>query len=77
MDNSCYLCIVSVMLSGLFIVALRSHAGKGLTFRTFVHVRNFYCCSVSFPCGVLGQVSYLIVSITDLYLLPYFVNCVL
>ena len=29
---------------------------------------------VAFPCGVLGQVWYLIVSIPDLCLLPYFNN---
>ena len=31
-----------------------------------------YCVFVSFPCGFLGQVWYLIVSIPDLYLLTYF-----
>ena len=32
----------------------------------------FYCVFVTFRCGVLGQVWYLIVSIPDLYLLTYF-----
>ena len=32
----------------------------------------FYCVFVTFPCGVLGQVWYLIVSIPDLCLLTYF-----
>ena len=32
----------------------------------------FSCVCVTFPYGVLGQVWYLIVSIPDLYLLPYF-----
>ena len=32
----------------------------------------FYCVIVTFPCGVLGQVWCLIVSISDLYLLFYF-----
>ena len=32
----------------------------------------FYCVFVTFPCGVLGQVCYLIVSIPDLCLLTYF-----
>ena len=32
----------------------------------------FPCVFVTFPYGVLGQVWYLIVSITDLCLLPYF-----
>ena len=31
----------------------------------------FYCVFVTFPCGVLGQVWYLIVSISDLCLLAY------
>ena len=32
----------------------------------------FYCVFVTFSCGVLGQVWYLIVSISDLCLLTYF-----
>ena len=32
----------------------------------------FSCVFVTFPCGVLGQVWYLIVSIPDICLLPYF-----
>ena len=32
----------------------------------------FRCVFVTFPCGVLGQVWHLIVSIPDLYRLPYF-----
>ena len=32
----------------------------------------FSCVFVTFPCGVLGQVWYLIVSIPDRCLLPYF-----
>ena len=32
----------------------------------------FPCVFVTFPCGVLGQVWYLIVSIPDLYLPTYF-----
>ena len=31
MDHLCYLCLVIVMLLGLFIAALWSPAGKGLT----------------------------------------------
>ena len=33
MDHLCYLCLVFVMLSRLFIAALWSPAGKGLTSR--------------------------------------------
>ena len=32
----------------------------------------FYCVSVTYPCGVLGQVWFLVVSIPDLCLLIYF-----
>ena len=34
----------------------------------------FSCVFVTFPCGVLGRVRYLIVSISDLCLISYF-NC--
>ena len=70
MDPFCYLCFVSVMLSCLFIAALWSSAGKGL------HLGYLVCDVilrfVTFPCDALGQVWYLIVSIPDLYPLPYF-----
>ena len=32
MDHLCYLCLVFVMLSGLFIVAFWSPAGEGLAY---------------------------------------------
>ena len=58
------------MLLRLFIATLRSPAGKGLTYwHSFV---MFNCVFVTFPCGVLGQVWYLIVSIPDLCQLSYF-----
>ena len=37
-----------------------------------VLVCDVFLCFVTFPCGALGQVWCLIVSITDLCLLPYF-----
>ena len=37
-----------------------------------VLVGDFYCIRVTFPCGILGQVWYLIVSIPDLCLLSNF-----
>ena len=67
MGHFCYLCFVSVMLSCLFIEALRSPAGKGLA-SWLSCVR----CFVTFPCVDLGHVWYLIVSIPDICLLPYF-----
>ena len=63
-DNLCYLCLVLVMLSCLFIAALWSTAGKGLTSWILFVILN--CVFVTLPCGVLGQVWYLIVSIPDL-----------
>ena len=35
-------------------------------------VGDDYCIFVTFPCGILGQVWYLIVSFPDLCLLSYF-----
>ena len=41
MDHLCYLCLVFVMLSRLFIAALWSPAGNGLTFRLLLLM--FHC----------------------------------
>ena len=64
MDFLCYLCLVFVMLSLLFIAAVRSPAGKGLT--SWLLFVMFNCVFVTFPCGILGQVWHLIVSFPDL-----------
>ena len=53
-------------LSCLFFVALWPPAGKGLT--SWLFVGDVYCIFVNFPCGILGQVWYLVVSF------PYFVR---
>ena len=58
------------MFLNLFIAALLSFAGKGLT-SCLLRVM-FNCVFVTFPCGILGQVCYLIVSIPDLFRLSYF-----
>ena len=63
------LSLVFVMLPRLFIAALWSPAGKGLT-SWLLFVRS-NCDFVTFPCGILGQVWYLIVLIPDLCLLSY------
>ena len=64
MDHLCYLCLVFFMLLRLFIAALWSPAGKSLAFwHLFV---MFTCVFVTFPCGILGHVWYLIVLIPDL-----------
>ena len=65
-----YLCLVFVMLSRLFIAALWPPAGKGLT--SWLMLVTFNCVFVAFPCGILGQVWYLVVSIHDLCRLSYF-----
>ena len=71
MDHLCLLCVVFVMLSRLFIEALWSPAGKGLT--SWLLFVMFNCVFVTFPCDILGQMWYLIVSIPDLCRLSYFV----
>ena len=62
----CLLCLCA----GLFICALWSPAGKGLTSRLSLVVPN--CKFVTFPSGILGQVLNLIVSIPDPCTLTYF-----
>ena len=52
------------MLSRLFIAALWSPAGKKADL--LAHVDDFHCIFVTFPCGILGQVWYLIVSFPGL-----------
>ena len=59
------------MFSRLFIAALWSPAGKGLT--SWLLFVMFNCVFVTFPCGILGQVWYLIVSIPES--LPHFLLC--
>ena len=70
-DHLYYLCLVFVMLPRLFIAALWSPAGKGLT--SWLSFVMFNCVFVTFPCGILGQVWCLIVSIPDICHLSYFV----
>ena len=72
LDHLCYLCLVFVMLSRLFIAALWSPAGKGLISWLLYVMFNYVC--VTFPCGILGQVWYLIVSIPDLCRLSYLLS---
>ena len=72
MDHFCYLCLLFVMLSRLFIAALWSPSGKGLTSWLLFVISN--SDFVTFPRGILGQVWYLIVLIHDLCRLYYFDN---
>ena len=64
------ICLVFVMLSLLFIAALWSHAKKRLT--SFLLFVMFICVFVTLPCSILGQVRYLIVSISDICRLNYY-----
>ena len=70
MNHLCYLYLVFVMLSRLFIAALWSPAGKWLTSRLFIVMFN--CVYVTFTFVILRQVWYLIVSSPDLCHLSYF-----
>ena len=70
MYNLSYLCLVFVMLMRLFIAALWSPAGKGVTY--WILFVMFNCVFVAFPCGILGHMWHLIVSIPDLCRLSYF-----
>ena len=60
------------MLSRLFIAALWSPAGKGLT--SWLVLVMFIVFIFTFPCGILDQVWYLIVSFPDLCPLSYFLT---
>ena len=53
------------MFSSLFIAAVWSPAGKGLT--SWLLFVTFNCVFITFPCGILGQVWYLIVPFPDLW----------
>ena len=64
-----FLCLVFLMLSCLFIAALWSPAGKGPAL-----VGDVYCVFVTIPCGIRGQVWYLIVSFPDLCRFSYLYN---
>ena len=71
-DPFSYLCFMFVILLCLFLAALWSPAGK------MPHLLDLFCVMLSrvfvtFPYGVLKQVSYLIISIPDLCLLSCYV----
>ena len=53
MDHLCYLCLVFVMLSRLYIAVLWSPAGRGLTSWLLFVMSKFDF--VTFPCGIMGQ----------------------
>ena len=72
MDLICFsvLSLLCICTPRLFVCALWSPAGKGLTSWLSFLVSN--CEFVTFPIGIPGQVWYWIVSISDLCNLTYF-----
>ena len=54
MDHLCYLWLAFDMLSRLFMAALWSASGKGLT--SWLFFVMFNCVFVTFRYGILGQV---------------------
>ena len=56
MDHLCYLCLVFVMLSYMFIAVLWSPAGKRLT--SWLLFVMFNCVFVTFPYGVVLDLIY-------------------
>ena len=73
MDLLCFCSVLCLLClcARLFICALWSPAGKGLTSWLSFAVSN--CEFYHFPIGIQGQVWYLIVSIPDLCTLTFFV----
>ena len=71
MDLLCFCSVLCLLClcARLFICALWSPAGKGLTSWLLFVVSTVSC---HFPIGILSQVWYLIVSIPDLCTLTYF-----
>ena len=71
MDLLCFCSVLCLLClcARLFICALWSPAGKGLT-----SWLSFVVSDCHFPIGILGQVWYLIVSIPDLSTLTYFIS---
>ena len=55
MDHMCNLCLVFVMLSGLVVTCWER-----------ANLFALVCVFVTFPCGILGQMWYMIESIPDL-----------
>ena len=71
-DHLCYLYLVYVMLSCACSLLPCGHLlGR---FDLLALVCDVNCAFVTFLCGILGQVWYLIISITDLCSLSYFAS---
>ena len=61
----CYLCFMFLMLSCLLIAAFVVTCWERANLLALLYVM-FSCVFITFPCGFLGQVWYLIVLIPDL-----------
>ena len=70
LDHLCYLWLVFVMLSRLFIAALWSRVGEKA--ELLAPICDVYSDFVTFSFWILGQVWYLIVSIPDPCCVSYF-----
>ena len=65
-------CVCHAFACGHCCLVLWSPAGKGLT--SWLFCVMFNCVFVAFPCGILGQMWYLIVSIPVLCRLYYYIH---
>ena len=64
--------LVFLMMFRLFIATIYLVVTDWETADLLVLVGDVYCICVTFPCGILGQVWYLIASLPDFCLLSYF-----
>ena len=71
MDHFCYLCFVYVVFFSSVHCSLVVTCWELADLSALLFV-IFYCVFVTFPCGAMGQVWCLIVSIPDLCLLSNF-----
>ena len=69
-DNNFIICVIFVLCLSCFRLCSLLPCGKGLTY--WLLFVMFNCVFVTFPCGILGLVWYLIVSIPDIRHLSYF-----
>ena len=65
-DRLCFLCLVFLLLAHLVVTCW-----ERVDHLALAQVGNVYCIFVTFLCGVLGQVWYLIVSFPDLCRVSY------
>ena len=71
MDHLCFLCLVFLM----FCVCSLLPCGHLMEETDLLApVGDVYCIFVTYPCGILSQMWYLIVSFPDLCHLSYFYN---